>query len=398
MVSALERRRLDTRDLSAAHALFTFRPTKRAGSGDVFDKLKGDVPVDTKTLSKVEEVSIEDFVKKVLPTAKSLKVLLENRHLKNLATLTGPADSEASNLFKWDNSFGWSYTGGVGDSLRDQVAALGGRVDGVLRFSHSWNHDGKNQSLMDLHVFFPPYNHTQSSGKEVHDRYPATRRVGWNHRSDKESGGNQDVDFVNEPGTKVPVENITFPNLSKLPEGTYTMKIHNWNARHPNKSGFRAEIEFGGQVFEYDRREPLDNKEWVTLAEVTLKKGEFTIKHLMESSSADVWKWGLKTNTWHAVRAVTLSPNHWTKPEGNKHFFFLLEGCVSDEKTVPFLNEFLCQELAKERKVTEALVGAIEVAPAEGAELSGLGFSETMRNHIHVEVEGAFKRVVKVNF
>lgn len=39
-----------------------------------------------------------------------------------------------------------------------------------------------------------------------------------------------------------------------------------------------------------------------------------------------------------------------------------------------------------------------KVAPAEGAELSGLGFSDTQRGHLFVEVEGSFKRTIKVLF
>jgi hypothetical protein len=118
----------------------------------------------------------------------------------------------------------------------------------------------------------------------------------------------------------------------------------------------------------------------------------------LSRSASGVSKWGLKTGLWHQVRALTLSPNHWTRPVGNKHWFFLLEGCVSDEQTRPFYNEFLCDDLSADRKTTEALAGKIEVLPAEGAELSGLGFSETMRNHLYVEVTGAFKRVLKVLF
>jgi hypothetical protein len=83
---------------------------------------------------------------------------------------------------------------------------------------------------------------------------------------------------------------------------------------------------------------------------------------------------------------------------GNKHWFFILDGCVSDENTRPFYNEFLCQELAKDRKTTEILAGKIQVAPADGAELSGLGFSETLRNRIYAEVEGKFKRTIEIVF
>jgi hypothetical protein len=397
LISALDRRRLDDRDLTVANAIYVYRPTTK--TKDVFAALVSDSPVVVQKLSKVEEISIEDFLKKVVPTAKDIRALVENNHLGNFVTLTGAQDPETNNLMKWDNSFAWSYSGGLGDSLKARVAALGGRVDGVLRFSHSWNHDGQNQSLMDLHVFFPGHSHTKKiGGKEVHDQYGHGRRVGWNNRRDVVSGAVQDVDHTAPPGISVPVENITFPGLSKMPEGTYIFKIHNWQARDPNRSGFEAEIEFGGQTYQYFRKEAVGNKEWVTLAEVELKDGQFTMKHIAAPASADVTKWGLTTNRWTRARAITLSPNHWTRPIGNKHFMFLLEGCMSDEVTRPFLNEHLTDELAKDRKVTEALGGKIEVAPAEGAELSGLGFSDTQRNHLYVEVEGAFKRVLKVLF
>jgi hypothetical protein len=399
LLSALERRRLDERDLTVANALYVYRPQTK--TKDVFAALVSDAPVAVQTLSKVEEIGIEDFLKKVVPTAKDIRVLVERNHLGNFVTLTGPQDPEANNLMKWDNSFAWSYSGGLGDSLKARVAALGGRVDGVLRFSHSWNHDGQNQSLMDLHVFFP--GHTSSAkpkadGKEVHNTYGSGRRVGWNHRNDSQSGANQDVDHTAEPGDKVPVENITFPDLKRMPEGVYTFKIHNWQARQPNRSGFEAEIEFGGQTYQYFRKEAVGHHEWITLAQVELKDGQFTMKHIATPASADVSKWGLTTNRWTRVRAITLSPNHWTRPIGNKHFMFMLEGCTSDEATRPFLPEHLTDELAKDRKVTEALGGKIEVANAQGAELSGLGFSDTQRNHLYIEVEGAFKRTLKVLF
>jgi len=397
LISALNRRRLDSRDLTAANALFVYRPT--VTNTDVFDLVKGEAKASTKTLGKVEQVHIDDFVAKVMPTAKSIKLLMENEHLGNMMTLTGPQDAESNNLMKWGNSFCWSYTGGVADStLRARVAELGGRVDGVLRFSHTWNYDGNNQSLMDLHVFMPWYTHTPTAAKEVHDHYPSTRRVGWNHRTDQQSGGNQDVDFTATPGKAVPVENITFPSMAKLPEGTYTFKIHNWQMRPGTTSGFKAEIEFGGQVFHYFRKEAVGNKEWITLAEATLKDGKFTIKHITPPSVSTETKWGVTTGTWRTVKAITLSPNHWDKPVGNKHWFFLLDGCVSDEATRPFYNEFLIEELAKDRKTMEVLGSKIEVAPAEGAELSGLGFSETIRNRIYAEVEGKFKRTIEIVF
>ena len=84
-------------------------------------------------------------------------------------------------------------------------------------------------------------------------------------------------------------------------------------------------------------------------------------------------KWGIKTGMFHRVQAVTLSPNYWGTNVGNKHVFFLLEGCRTDERVRPFLNEFLKPELEKDRKVFELLGSKVEVEAAPD-ELSGLGF------------------------
>jgi hypothetical protein len=394
LLSALERRKLDTRDLGPHNALYVHRGTE--ATKDVFATLAAEAPVKVQTFDKCEEVTIEKFQKDILPTCKNVRLLVENRHLNNFVTLTGAVDPEAKHLFAHKNSFGWSYTGGVADSMREKVVALGGRVDGAFRFTHSWNWDDNkpNRSLMDLHVFMPECKVITKSGPTC-----SGRRVGWNLREDKTSGGVQDVDYVDAaPAGKVPVENITFPSIAKMPEGVYRCAIHNWQLREPTKSGFRAEIEFGGEVFEYQYDKALKNKEWIDVAEVTLKNGKFTIDHKIPTSTGSREKWGISTNQWRTVKSITLSPNHWDEPKGNKHWFFMLEGCISDEATRPFYNEFLCQELQENRKVMELLASKITVADAEGMELSGLGFSETVRNHCYLEIEGAFKRVIKVTF
>ena len=62
-----------------------------------------------KKLGKVEEVSIADFIAKVLPTAQSVEALFENRHAGNLVSLIAPVDATARQLFKWSNGFSWPY-------------------------------------------------------------------------------------------------------------------------------------------------------------------------------------------------------------------------------------------------------------------------------------------------
>jgi hypothetical protein len=392
LMESLDRRYANETDLSTEDILFTDKSTT---STDVFADMSKDIVVNPKTLSKVEEISITDFIEKVIPTSKSIEVLVENSHLGNLVSLITSSDKNAKSLFKWDNNFSWSYSGGITDSLKEKVAKLGGRVDGVFRFSHSWNELEPNQSLMDLHVFMPKCELPKqfSGGPSV-----TGRRVGWNQRTDSLSGGNQDVDYTSEaPKGYIPVENITFPAVSKMPEGVYTCMIHNWSYRGSGGKG-KAEIEVGGTVYEYEYPRT-KNHEWITVAEVTLKAGEFTIKHLLPESTNTVSKekWGIKTNQFTKVNKVMLSPNYWGKNIGNKHFMFLLDGCVSDETARPFFNEFLKPEFDENRKVFEIMGGKMKIED-NPYQLSGVGFSETQRNHLIVKVDGSFKRTLKINF
>jgi len=81
----------------------------------IFEELKEDVPVNSKSLSKVEEVTIDKFITDILPTVKSLEVLVENKHLNNLVSLIAPINKEAPSLFKWKNSYSWSYVNALTD-------------------------------------------------------------------------------------------------------------------------------------------------------------------------------------------------------------------------------------------------------------------------------------------
>jgi hypothetical protein len=94
---------------------------------------------------------------------------------------------------------------------------------------------------------------------------------------------------------------------------------------------------------------------------------------------------------------VTLSPNYWEGEVGNKHYFFFVEGCKNDEKVRPVFNEFLRNELDPHRKVFEMVGGKLEVQPA-ASELSGFGFSSTVRNHLFVRVVGKTQRIIKIKF
>lgn len=397
---SLERRPAVSTDITVNNVIYADRTAKKKML-NVFDEMVAEVNEKVQSFDKVQEVTVDHFLNDVLPTAKSVEMLMENRHTSNLMSLVAPVNADAKCMLKWGNNFSWDYNGGMADSdLRRQVADRGGRVDGVLRFSHTWNYDSSrpNQSLMDLHVFINCDHHSKEL-RQSNDQYPDGNRVGWNNRIDGKTGGTQDVDFTHKPGSQVPVENITFPTLGRMPDGKYTMKLHNWELRAPTKSGAKCEIEFDGNIYQYEVLEPLGHKEWVTVAVVTKEGNAFTIDHKLPLASTQVREeWGLSTQKFHKVDMIMNSPNHWDGEEtGNKHVFFILDGCKNPDKMRGFYNEYLDPNLKSERKVFEMLGNKMKAEPTD-EQLSGLGFSSTVRNDIVVRVTGTNKRVLRIKF
>ncbi len=75
--------------------------------------------------------------------------------------------------------------------------------------------------------------------------------------------------------------------------------------------------------------------------------------------------------------------NQYNKREstevGNRHYFFMLKGCVNDQPTRGIYNEFLRRDLQPHRKVFEVLGDRTRCEPSPD-QLSGLGFSSTIRS------------------
>lgn len=405
-MDSLQRRFANLDDITVNNILFSNKDAAKriGGMDDIFGAMEKEVVVNPKKFSKVEEISANDFIEKVLPTAKEIEAFVENKHDKNFVSMIAPCNSEAKTMFKWNNGLSWAYTGNITDSdITERVKNAGGRTDGALRFSHSWNYEGmRNGSLMDLHVFMPGSNQRETivNGKEIHDNYGNNERVGWNHRQHRVSGGVQDVDYTAiAPVGYIPVENTTFPSMNRLKEGIYIFKIHNWDFRNPTTGGFKAEIAFGGNVYRFVRRDPLQHKEWITLAKLELKNGEFRIIEMMDNDTTPTEIWGIKTNQFVPVSVISYSPNYFDEQDGigHRHLFFMLNGCINPEEPSGFYNEFLKNELVEHKRVFEALGAKCHVEDIDD-QLSGIGFSMTKRANLIVKVKGATERIMKIKF
>ena len=381
LTSALERRYAVMTDITVNNILFANRNTRKVLEGDVFDDLmESSVKGKPKKLDKVEEVSIDKFLADILPTATSLEVLMENRHANNLVSLIAPTDPTAGRLFKWDNGFSWTYAGDVADSIKERVKRAGGNVTGEFCNRLAWY----NFDDLDFHM-------TEPGGGHI---YFSTRG------RKSACGGDLDVDMNAGGGhTREPVENIVYDKISKMRPGRYKLSVNCFSKRETRDEGFEVEVDILGTTYNFSYDRAIGRNEQVEVAEFEYtREGGLRIVSSLPASTAHRELWNVTTNKFHPANVVMLSPNHWDgQGVGNRHYFFMLEGCRNAETARGFYNEFLSEELSKHRKVLE-IVGSKVRTDESDEQLSGLGFSSTQRNELVVRVGGKFTRVVKVVF
>lgn len=378
--SALERRYATIQDITINNILFADRDAKKSMAGDVFDNLLETSAENLKSFDKVEEIGIETFISNVLPHAKSIELMVENRHSSNLVSLIAPTDPTSAEMFKWSNKFSWSYIGELADSIKERVKVAGGNVQGDLRCSLSWF----NLDDLDLHMYEP-------DGYEIY--FANARRLSPN-------GGVLDVDMNAGVGrTRNAVENISYQYRREMREGTYKLVVHNFAQRETIDVGFDVEVEFDGMIHSIHYGKALQGRRHIAVIDLQYsKKSGFKIINSLHSSQACRVLWSIPTQTFCKVSVMMLSPNFWdNKAVGNKHYFFMLDGCLNDGKARGFFNEFLKSELDVHRKVLE-MVGSKMRTEESDRQLSGLGFSTTQRNSVLCRVKGSFNRVVKIMF
>lgn len=350
-------------------------------TASVFDSVKASPTQHKRAEHKgVQEITIEKFMKDILPECTGVEALLENRYENNLAVLTTSKTETSKNIFKWNNNYSHTFNGNLAgkSQIKETVKGAGGSVTGDLRFSIMWAEGDGDDSDLDAHCKF--------KGFHIH----------YGNMKHPKSGGNLDLD-VTRPSRQMPkgaVENITFPNKSTMDDGEYKFIVNQYASRQ--SKGFKAEIEFNGEIFEYSYPKPVSGQNLVAI--VTLKDGEFTIEHTLECSTASKLMWGLESKAFHKVNLMCLSPNHWgTNAVGNKYYFFMLDKCKAIHSMRGFHNENLNAELLKHRKVTEVL-GATNMISPTAKHLAGLGFNSTVKDELIVKCTGSFKRMLKITF
>lgn len=364
-------------DIKASEILHSNVGKAEVKSVSIFDGVKS-----TSTRHKrnefdgVEEVSIDKFMKDILPGCTSVEALLLNSHDGNMVSLTTANIENSKPIMKWDNNYSWTFNGNLAgkSQIKANVKAAGGKITGILRSSLQWNDEDTKGSIdFDLHCKTP------------------FSEIYYSNKLDRTSKGWLDVDMICP--TSIGIENITWQETLK--DGSYKFFVRNFSG-HKNHKGFKFEIEFDGNIFNYQYNQPFVGD--ITVATITVKNGVMEIAHHLPESSMSKDIYGLETNQFHKVNLVCLSPNHWgTNNVGNKHYFFMLDKCKSPVSIRSFHNENLIPELANHRKVLEVL-GTTNMIDSTDKQLSGLGFNATVKDELIVKLSGSHKRTIKIKF
>jgi hypothetical protein len=371
--NALQRRLACIGDITMNNVLWAdnaAKPMMKDGIAGVLDTINTNI---AKEVAAVD-ISIADFLTNVLPKAKSIDMLVKNRHMTNFMAITGGMDDGGNNaptnqLFKWPNNFAWTYTGNISDSIKERVKAAGGATDAVLRVSLAWF----NKDDLDLHAIEP-------QGYEISFMTRGSKSP--THK------GMLDVDMNAGNITPDPVENITWDRPG---DGVYQINVHQYNQREKSDGGFTLEVENNGQVHQYSSQQSPTNRSTIRALKLTIVNQIVTnieVERTITGGSFSQEKWGITTETPVRVNTIMHSPNHWDGHAiGNKHYMFILDGCKTDEPLRGILNEYLNSELEIHRKVFEVLGDKTKCQPTE-QQLAGLGFSSTKGDSVQVMVTG----------
>jgi len=356
---SLPRRHAISTDVSVNDVLFADRGTAMKDQDPLMELMNTKESVSIKFFKNALKLPIDKFISEILPNTTSLSLAITPQHKTNEIYISAPVNTDAPNILQWDNNFSWSYNGNVADSdIAQNVAAKGGKIDGVLRFSIQWNENNQDNTDLDAHCQ-TPYDHISYSNKQCY-----------------KTKGTLDIDIIN-PKHKVAVENITWASMDTLRDGDYKFWTHDY-AGQGIRDIHKAEIAFNGELYQYSFNGMSSRNQQI--ATVTVKNGQFSIKHHAPCSEAS-------TAELVPIKMSMLSPNYWENNQsGNKHYIFITDSVVPTNPFRGFYNEFISPALHDNRKVFDLLSTKMMCEPVENG-LSGYGFSSTKTTKLFVKAD-----------
>ena len=371
---SLERRFAKIDDVSVNNVLFADREAKRVMRDALTDSLMDEVKPAKVNTKQAIDISVDEFMRQVVPKTSSMEVLIKNSQKKNFVSLVAPVNEDAKDLFKWDNGFSWSYDGEIADSdIKSRVKSAGGNVTAPFRVSLGWF----NFDDLDIHI-----------------KPPTDREINYQNKSS--GGGRLDVDMNVSPDTRDAVENVCWQSPE---DGVYKVMVKNFTKRESIDVGFQIEVENNGDVQTFSYPKMVSGK--VHVMDIEIQSGSIVNINLqphVTGGSFSTEHWGIKTEDFVKVKTLMNSPNYWDgQNKGNKHWFFLLDNCINPDRVRGFYNEFLRDDLHEHRKVLE-IVSAKTKCEESAEQLSGVGFSSTKRESVTVRTHGDGSRLYNVKF
>lgn len=287
-LDSLERRPLRPEEVPTEHVLFKHQLKARL---DIFDDLTAEAKKSSK-LDQVNEISINDFIERVLPKAKELEIYVDGTSQPHFASLMTSVHPSANNMLAWDNSVSWSYTGDVADSIKERVKEVGGSVTGDVRISLSWS----NSDDLDLRMKLPT-NKLIYFGNKRSENGNIELDVDMNVCVSRDSKSFDD---------KHPVENIVIKDLFKAKPGKYIIAVDQYNKRNSSNSGFTVQTEVNGTIRNFvcsdnSKASRYDHKPSIEMTISESREVSFeVVRDVVESASARSGsKWGLDFNKFH---------------------------------------------------------------------------------------------------
>ncbi len=355
----LERRFAKLSDIKTTNRLWSDLGTSRKVVDPLATALLEGV-VETKINTKnLQDIDINDFIKNILPTANKVQAYVDNDHSNNFVSLIAPLHDNDNRLFKWNNEFSWAYVSETADTIKQRVIDAGGSIDGILRVSLIW----ENIDDLDLHIIEPNF------------------RIHFNDRCSSSSGIlDTDKNAPHTVLTNTPVENVIYTDLNRMPNGIYTVFVHNYKSNDPKAQDFKVQVAIGDEVNTYSFKGRFPEKSQMNAIHIEKTTNGIKIVDVYEglkssNDSKDIW--GVKTQRFIDVTTIMYSPNFWDEQTiGNKHFMFVLKDCLNPNSTRGIFNEYLREDLNSVRKAFEVIGSKMKCSFSE-EQVSGLGFPST---------------------
>lgn len=356
-----------------------------------------------------EEISIDDFIKNVIPNAVSMRLNVQGLKEAQLCSLTGPGSPEPKQIFSHGNNYSLAFKGGTADYVSANVTAKGGDISTYFRVSLGWGKNGINLATdYDLHVWigYPFTDDSRVAMKEsdVYFRNPSLIR-GFDVL---------DID-ANRAGSKdegIPVENMRFreQELELLKGKTLTFGVHAWMKSTNLPDPYDVLVAIGGKKFMVNCPSGNKHKDARLICSVRVNEdGTVTepewinedLKVVDPEQAMSSGSWGLPASSFTPVSMLLKSPTHWDNEQGkgNLIWMFALPVCKATDELTSIFNEQLHPDLYPLRRGIQLLAETHKV-PVADAQVSGIGFSSTLRELAVVEVvdQANVKRTYKVRF